>query len=361
MTNRRNFLRTAAGAGAAVLAGRIDFASAQTPAASAKRREVFVGRKRVKVVDIHGHFLIPDEIAVVKDTPLAANVTNTFNGTLLLGPQRIKALDDFGIDVQVLSHQGGWWYGLGRDAARQLITIQNEKLAEWCRAHPDRFAGLASVSLQHPDLAAEQLEEAVKRLGLRGVGIAGHVAGEIPSQPKFDPFWAKAEELGALVFVHPVGANNIIRDGALRGPGDLGNIIGNPLETTFFLSRMILDGALDRFPRLKICGAHAGGYLPSYLGRTDVACDVRANASCANKKHPREYFKGQILADSMVFSEEGLRHLVAEMGVSQVVYGTDMPYNWPANVDLILNAKFLSDADKEAILGGNLIKLLRLS
>jgi aminocarboxymuconate-semialdehyde decarboxylase len=361
MTNRRDFLRTAAGAGAAVLAGRLDFLSAQTPAASGKRREVFVGRKRVKVVDIHGHFLIPDEIAVVKDTPLAANVTNTFNGTLLLGPQRIQALDDFGIDMQVLSHQGGWWYGLGRDAARQLITIQNEKLAEWCRAHPDRFAGLASVSLQHPDLAAEQLEEGVKRLGLRGVGIAGHVAGEIPSLPKFDPFWAKAEELGALVFVHPVGANNIIRDGALRGPGDLGNIIGNPLETTFFLSRMILDGALDRFPRLKICGAHAGGYLPSYLGRTDVACDVRANANCANKKHPREYFKGQILADSMVFSEEGLRHLVAEMGVSQVVYGTDMPYNWPANVDLILNAKFLNDADKEAILGGNLIKLLRLS
>jgi aminocarboxymuconate-semialdehyde decarboxylase len=359
MTNRRTFLRTAAGVGAAVVTGGFTLASAQAPAP--KRREVFVGRKRVKVVDIHGHFVIPDEIAVVKDTPLARNVTNTANGALVLGPQRIKALDDFGIDVQVLSHQGGWWYGLGRDAARQLVTIQNEKLAEWCRAHPDRFAGLASVSLQHPDLAAEQLEEAVKRLGLRGVGIAGHVAGEIPSLPKFDPFWAKAEELGAMVFVHPVGANNIVRDDALRGPGDLGNIIGNPLETTFFLSRMILDGALDRFPRLKICGAHAGGYLPSYLGRTDVACDVRANANCANKKHPREYFREQILADSMVFSEEGLRHLVAEMGVSQVVYGTDMPYNWPANVDLILNAKFLTDADKEAILGGNLVKLLRLT
>jgi aminocarboxymuconate-semialdehyde decarboxylase len=361
MTNRREFLRTAAGASAAVLAGRLNLASGQTPAAATGRREVFVGRKRVKVVDIHGHFLIPDEIAVVKDTPLAANVTNTFNGTLVLGPQRIKALDEFGIDVQVLSHQGGWWYGMARDAARQLNTIQNEKLAEWCTAHPDRFAGLASVALQHPDLAAEQLEEAVKRLGLRGVGIAGHVAGESPSLPKFDPFWAKAEELGVLVFVHPVGADNIIRDGALRGRGDLGNIIGNPLETTFFLSRMIFDGALDRFPRLKICGAHAGGYLPSYLGRTDVACDVRANANCANKKHPREYFRGQILADSMVFSDEGLRHLVAEMGVSQVVYGTDMPYNWPANVDLILNAKFLNDANKEAILGGNLVKLLRIA
>ena len=78
---------------------------------------------------------------------------------------------------------------------------------------------------------------------------------------------------------------------------------------------MIFDGTLDRFPQLKFCGAHAGGYLPSYLGRTDVTCDARANANCANKKHPRDYFKGQILADSMVFSDEGLRHLVAEMGV----------------------------------------------
>jgi len=359
MTNRRTFLTTAAAASAAVLSGGFNLASAQTPAG--RRREVFVGRKRVKVVDVHGHFLIPEEIAVVKDTNLAANVTNTFNGALVLGPGRIRAMDEAGIDVQVLSHQGGWWYGLSREPARQLVTIQNEKLAEWCKAHPDRFVGLCSVALQHPDLAAEQLDEAVRRLGLRGVGIAGHVAGESPSLPKYDPFWAKAEELGVLVFTHPVGADNVLREGVMRGRGDMGNIIGNPLETTVFFSRMIFDGALDRFPRLKICGAHAGGYLPSYLGRTDVACDARPNANCANKRHPRDYFKDQILADSMVFSDEGLRHLVAETGVSQVVFGTDMPYNWPSNVDLILNAKFLSDADKEAILGGTLVKLLRLT
>jgi aminocarboxymuconate-semialdehyde decarboxylase len=358
MINRRTFLQTAAGAGAAVLAGGFSLAHAQT---SARRREVFVGRKRVKVVDVHGHFIEPSELDVIKDTNLAGNIRNNLNGALVLGPQRIKALDEWGIDVQVLSHQGGWWYGMGRDLSRQLITVQNEKLAEWCKAHSDRFVGLASVSLQHPDLAAEQLDEAVKRLGLRGVGIAGHVAGEDPSLPKFDPFWAKAEELGVLVFVHPVGADNVVREGTLRGRGDLGNIVGNPLETTVFLSRMIVDGALDRFPKLKICGAHAGGYLPSYLGRLDVACDARPNANCLNKKHPRDYFRSQILADSMVFSEEGLRHLVAEMGVSQVVYGTDMPFNWPADVDLILKASFLSDADKEAILGGNLVKLLRLT
>ena len=160
--------------------------------------------------------------------------------------------------------------------------------------------------------------------------------------------------------MHTGGADNVLGDGALRGRGDLGNIIGNPLETTVFLSHMIFEGTLDRFPGVKICGAHAGGYLPSYIGRTDLACDVRTNANCANKKHPREYFKDQILVDSMIFNEEGLRHLVAEFGASQIVYGTDTPYKWLSTVDLILKAPFLKDAEKEAILGGNLMKLLRI-
>jgi aminocarboxymuconate-semialdehyde decarboxylase len=97
------------------------------------------------------------------------------------------------------------------------------------------------------------------------------------------------------------------------------------------------------------------------MGRTDVACDVRANAKCANKKRPREYFKRELMIDTMIFSEEGLRHLVAEVGVSQIMYGTDVPFNWPVTVDLILNASFLSNADKEAILGGNAMKLMRLT
>ncbi|PWT79360.1 MAG: hypothetical protein C5B57_14090 [Blastocatellia bacterium] len=360
MPNRRDFFKVAAGASIGLIATGNRSAGALLQTAPAKRREVSIGNRRVKVIDVHGHFVAPEEMDLVKDTNLVGNVKSQLNGGLVLGPARLHALDEQGIDIQVLSHQGGWWYGTDRNLATQLIKVQNEKLAAWCTAHSDRFVGLASVALQHPDLAVEQLEEAVKKLGLRGVGIAGHVEGQDPSSHKFDPFWSKAQELGVLVFIHPGGADNVIKDGALRGRGDLGNIIGNPLETTVFFSRMIFDGTLDRFPGLKLCGAHAGGYLPSYLGRTEVTCDVRANANCANKKRPHEYFRGQIFADSMVFSEEGLRHLVAEMGVSQVVYGTDMPFNWPPGLDLILSASFLSNADKEAILGGNLAKLLRL-
>jgi len=324
-----------------------------------QRRQISIANRRIRVVDIHGHFIAPEELELLQGTNLATNISNQPR-TLILDAARVSALDNQGIDVQVLSHQGAWWYGTDRDLAQKLIRKQNEVLAAWCRLHPERFVGIASVALQHPDLAVQQLEEAVKSFGLRGVGISGHVGGEVPSAPKFDPFWAKAQELGVVVFVHPQGAENVLQQGALGGRGDLNNIIGNPLETTVFLSRMILDGTLDRFPQLKFIGAHAGGYLPSYLGRTDVACEVRPNANCANKKKPREYFKQQILVDSMVFTEEGLRHLVAEMGASQIVYGTDIPYNWPAPVDLILGASFLSNAEKEAILGGNLVKLLRL-
>ncbi len=220
--------------------------------------------------------------------------------------------------------------------------------------------GLTSVALQHPDLAAEQLEHAVNNLGLRGASIGGHVEGVVPSSPRFDPFWAKAEELGVPIFMHPDGAKNVIREGGLEARVNLGNIIGNPLETTVFFSHLIFDGTLDRFPGLRICGAHGGGFLPSYLGRTEVTCR-RGGAECINKKRPSEYLKTQLLADSMVFSAEGLRHLVAEMGPSQVVYGTDLPFMWPDTLDLILHATFLSNAEKEAILGGNLIRLLRIA
>jgi len=321
------------------------------------RRQVSIGGRRIKVIDIHCHCVIPEVADVVKGTPLtnAAGV-----GIQGLGPQRLALMDQQGVDVQALTINGFWWYAADRDLARRIVTVQNEGLAKWVATHPDRFVAMASVALQHPDQAAQQLEDGVKRLGLRGASIGGHVNGEDLSLPKFDPFWAKAAELGVPVVMHPGGAENIIKDGALGGRGDLGNIIGNPLETTYFLSRLIFDGTFDKFPGLRVFGAHAGGYLPSYLGRTEAACVVRANAKCANKKKPSEYLRSQIFIDTMVFSDEGLRHLVAEVGVGQVVYGTDVPFNWPVTVDLVLHAKFLSDADKTAILSDNLMKLLRI-
>jgi len=346
--------------GGKVFAGSAQQGGAAASAAPGVRREVSIAGKRVKVVDIHAHCTIPEVAELVKDTPLAASAGPRARGPNVMGPDRIHAIDQLGVDVQVLSINGFWFYGAERDLASKIVRLNDEKLAEWCGAHSDRYVALSSVALQFPDLAAEQLEYAVKKLGARGAAIGGHVNGEDISMPKYDPFWAKAQQLGVVVFMHPQGAENVVMKDAWKGRGDLGNIIGNPLETTVFLTRMMFNGALDRFPGLKICAAHSGGYLPSYLGRTEVACEVRPNADCANKKQPSNYLKNQILVDTIIISDEGLRHLVAEAGVGQVVFGTDMPFNWHSNVDLVLNAKFLTDADKEAILGGTLVKLLRL-
>jgi aminocarboxymuconate-semialdehyde decarboxylase len=348
MSTRRAFLRAAGGAAFAL--GAFGVRGQAAP------KRVLIGGRPVSIVDVHAHCLFPEVAQRVPSVPVPRAVPPS----LVLGPERIAAMDERGIAVQALSVNTYWWYGASREDARTVVAMHDEGIAAWCKRHPSRFVGLSSVALQFPDLAAEQLEHAVRNLGARGASIGGHVDNEPPTSAKYDPFWRKAEELGVPVFMHPNNALNIAREGALDGRGGLGNIVGNPLETTVFLSRMIFDGTLDRFPRLKLCAAHGGGYLPSYLGRSDAACIVRDDANCANRRKPSEYFKDQVLVDSMVFSSEGLRHLVAETGVSQVVYGSDLPYFWPDTIDIIAEAPFLSDADKEAILGGNLRRLLKI-
>lgn len=371
MPDRRDFIKGVAGIAAGMLATGEGFLNAalrplqgrgqgrgqaETSDAAVARREVRVGGKRVKVIDVHAHATIPEVADVLKGTPLERYA----QGGRALGPERIRELDKRGIDIQVLDINTFWWYNAtDRDLAAKIVDTHDRGLAAWVNSNNDRFLALTSPTLQFPDLAAQQLEHAVKNLGMVGAAIAGHVQGEPLSDPKYDPFWAKAQELNVVVFMHPNNAENAIKEGGLKGRGDLGNIIGNPLETSLFLAHMIYDGTLDRFPNLKICAAHAGGYMPSYLGRTEVACDVRQNAGCLNKKKPSEYLKTQVYVDSMVFSPEGVRHLVAEVGAGQVVYGTDIPLVWPDTIDAILGAQ-ITDTEKEAILGGNLTKLLRI-
>ena len=352
MPDRRDFLKTAGGTAGALLLSPLGRAFAQ-----AARREAFVGSQRAITVDIHAHCVFPAVADILQDTELSGV---GFGSSQVLGPGRLEVMSERGIDYQALSINRYWWYQADRELAADIVRLHDEGLAAWVGEHPDRFVALTSPALQFPDLAAEQLEYAVNELGHRGASVGGSCNGENLSEARFDPFWAKAEELGAPVFMHPGNASNLIRDGAFDGRGDLGNIIGNPLETTHFLARLMFDGTLDKFPGLKVVGAHGGGYLPSYLMRTEVACEVRGNADCANTRLPSEYLRDQILVDSMVFSHEGLRHLVAEVGASQVVYGTDVPFNWPDTLDLILEASYLSDEEKIAIVGGNLMELLRI-
>lgn len=320
-----------------------------------RRREVVVNGKRVKTVDVHAHCAVPAAMALVGRALEAEALLMSNTET------RIRAMDEQGIDVEALSINP-YWYTADRDVAQKLIQIQNETLAEICAAQPDRFVAFATVALQHPDLAVEQVEQGVKRYGLRGVSLGGSVEGTELSDPTFHPFWAKVEALGVLVFIHPQGTAELERTGRLKGNGLLTNTIGNPLETTIALSHLIFEGTLDRFPGLKVCAAHGGGYLPSYAARSDaVQTTFPQRMTGTLKKRPTEYLR-QLYFDSIVFTPEALRHLVVETGPNQIIMGTDYPFPWTStSVDHILGTPGLSDADKIAMLGGTAMKLLGIA
>jgi aminocarboxymuconate-semialdehyde decarboxylase len=320
----------------------------------AKRREVVVAGKRVKTVDIHAHCCVPTAMAVIKHPLEAPGLLMEDTST------RLSAMDSQGIDVECLSINP-FWYRAAKDEAAEVIRLQNEALVEFCARQPDRFVGFATAALQHPELAAEQVEHAVKKLGFRGVGVGGSVAGQELADPKFHPFWKKCEELGVLVFMHPLGTRELEPSGRLGGSGLLTNTIGNPLETTIALSHLIFEGTLDRFPGLKICAAHGGGFLPSYANRSDAVIRTFPNrVGPLPKKHPTAYLRdGQLYFDTIVFTPEALRHLIAETGADKIMIGTDYPFPWTSTeVDLVLSTPGLSDEERIAILGGTAQKLM---
>jgi predicted TIM-barrel fold metal-dependent hydrolase len=358
MTTRRGFLKGTGAAGIAFCSCGM-LARAQE---TGRRLPVMVGGKRIRTIDVHSHCVFHEAVNLMGDD--AKRVVAPVNGSenqYIVVAERLKQMDAMAIDMEVLSINP-FWYRKDRDTAAAVVKIQNEKLAELCALHPDRFAAFASLALQFPDLAVEQLEHAVKKLGLRGAQIGGSVAGEDFSDPKFHPVWAKAEELGAVLFIHPQSTPELA--GRFKGNGWLSNTIGNPLDTTIALQHLIFEGTLDRFPGLKVLAAHGGGYFASYAERSDHACFVAppgaCNADIKLKKQPSEYLR-QLYFDALVFTPEALRHLVAQVGASQVMLGSDHPFVWEQHpVDHIFATTSLSDDEKAAILGGNAAKLLGL-
>jgi aminocarboxymuconate-semialdehyde decarboxylase len=354
--NRRQFIKNAAATAGVVFTGcsLLSRSLDAQPGGTPKRRQVMVGRRRVRTIDIHAHVIVPEATALMGH-PTPPNDASVIDGSMVA--DRFARMDEWGTDMQALSINPVW-YSVERDLVSKVINVQNQKLAELCAKYPERFVAFASVALQYPDLAAEQLEEGVRKFNLRGAAIGGHVNGDELSAAKFDPFWKKAEELGCVVFMHPQGIPEMNK--RLGGGGGLTNVIGNPLETTIFLSHLIFDGTLDRFPDLKICSAHSGGYLPSYAGRSDYGCVRYPDACKGAKKHASEYLR-QLYFDTIIFTPEGVRHLVAECGASQLMIGTDYPFPWSTTmVDQVLKTPGLSDSDKRAILGENAAKLLKI-
>ena len=358
MTTRRGFLEHAAATGMVFCScGLIDAARAQ--GAAPRALPVTVNGKRVKTVDVHAHCLFHEAVALMGAT--AGNVGPVTKGRdqmVIVVEERLKAMDAMAIDMEVLSINP-FWYRKDRDTAAQIVKINNEKLAELTASKPDRFAAFASLALQFPDLAVAQLETAVKKQGLRGAAIGGSVLGDDFSNPRFHPVWAKAEELGAVLFIHPQSTPELAA--RFKGNGWLSNTIGNPLDTTIALQKLIFEGTLDRFPGLKIIAAHGGGYFPSYAPRSDHPCFVspqNCNPDIHLEKKPTEYLK-QLHFDCLVFTPEALRHLAAQVGASQLMLGSDHPIPWEQHpVDHVFATETLSDDEKIAILGGNAARLL---
>jgi aminocarboxymuconate-semialdehyde decarboxylase len=361
MTTRRDFLKTGAAAGVVFCScGLLRGAHAQ---AARQKLPVMVDGKRIKTIDVHSHCHFHEAGALLgADGPkIQLPPVNGAEEAFIDIDQRIAAMDSQAIDLEVLSINP-FWYDRDRELAEQIVRIQNEKLAELCASKPDRFAGFASLTLQAPDLAVKELEAAIRQQGLKGAAIGDVVNGVEFSDPKFHPVWAKAEELGVPLFIHPQGLPELSK--RLAGNGWLGNTIANPLGTTIALSHLIYEGTFDRFPGLKVIAAHGGGYLPSYADRSDHACLVGpkgCNPDVKLKKQPTEYLK-QIYFDSLVFTPEAIRHLATQVGASQIVLGSDYPYPWQMQpVDHIFACTTLSEDEKADILGRTAAKLFNFN
>jgi predicted TIM-barrel fold metal-dependent hydrolase len=326
MPGRRKFLKSLAGASAGLCLlncglSRAVAAAQQSAGAPSKRRRVTLGGRPVRTIDIHAHCYV-DLQDLIQGHPEAL-VPNggppSFDGPFLSPTKevdaRLRHMDEHGIDIQAVSLAPAYNYWADRDLAAKIVSRQNEQIAAMCAMHPDRLVGLGGLALQHPDLAVEQMDHGVKQLGFRGFEIGGSVNGDELANSKFNPVWGKAEELGTFLLLHPATFVEGLK--RFQGNGFLPNVIGNPLETTVAFSHLIFEGTLDRYPGLKICGSHGGGYLASYAGRMDHCAEL-SNRCKPVKTHPSEYFKSQLYCDSIVFTNEGLRHLVAEVGVGHI-------------------------------------------
>ena len=274
--------------------------------------------------------------------------------------KRLKAMDAQAVDMEVLSINPVLVRPRPRARRPDREAAEREAgRALRLQARPLRRLRLADPAGARPRRAGarDRGEEA----GAEGRRIGGVVAGVEFSDPKFHPVWAKAEELGVPLFIHPQGVPELAK--RLAGNGWLGNTIGNPLETTIALSHLIFEGTLDKFPGLKVIAAHGGGYLPSYADRSDHACMV-GPAGCKPdivlKKKPTEYLK-QLYFDSLIFSPEAIRHLAAQVGASQIVLGSDYPYPWQLHAGgSHLRLRFAQRRQKAAVLGATAAKLLNI-
>ncbi|MDI3098850.1 MULTISPECIES: amidohydrolase family protein [Streptomyces] len=325
-------------------------------------------------VDVHAHVLLPDVESLVAGLPghaEAKEVDARRNGPAALavnGPMvrarvprmtdvalRLASMDAQGVDVQLVSPSPSHYHYWADEAtAEKVYRLANEATAAHCAQAPDRLRGLGLVPLQHPDHLVRALDHALEQ-GLDGVEISSHAPGRELSDPAYEPFWSRAAERGAILFLHPFGCTLDER----LDRWYLSNTVGQPTENAVALSHLIFSGVLDRHPELKIVAAHGGGYLPTHIGRSDHAWSARsdAGAGCA---HPPSSYLRRLYFDSLVHDPHVLRELVRVAGADRVLLGSDFPFDMGTEDPVAaLRAARLPDADFHAVRGGNAAALLQ--
>ena len=273
--------------------------------------------------------------------------------------QRIADMDHMGIDIQAVSPvPRQTYYGADPDLGLATARALNDEIAEMCGRYPDRFTGLGTVPLQAPELALSELDRLHRSLGFRGIEIMTHVAGADLSEDRFRPIFARCEELGLVVFMHPDGFTEARR----FREHYFANVIGNPLDSTVAVHHLIFGGVLENYPGLKIVVAHGGGYLPAYSGRIDHAASARPDCCEQLKDMPTTYLK-RLYFDALVYTHHQLQYLVDEYGADHILVATDYPADM-GEVDpigFIERCPGLDDAQRRAILGHNAARLLSLA
>ena len=323
-------------------------------------------------VDIHCHVALPglnDIFAGIEPSalqaraernPLTAEVNAKQGETIaanLTDPLvRIADMDRDGIDVQAISPSPYHYnYGYPADATRQSCHMINDRIAEIVAEHPDRFVGMGTVPLQDGDMALAEMKRCIDELGFKGIEISTNVEGTDLTRAGLEKFFAHASETGTLIFMHPIGSSiqDRMDDHYFR------NLIGHPLESALAVGHLVFDGYLDRYPGLKICIAHGGGYIPAYWGRFDHPWERRDDCRTEINTTPMEHIK-KLYFDTVVFNEPQLRHLIEIWGADHIVMGTDYPFDMaqPDPVGHVNSVKGLSEADKARIMGTNAAELL---
>ncbi len=270
----------------------------------------------------------------------------------------IHDMDESGRDIAVLSPVPALFhYELEAELGEEVAKIVNDGIAQWVSEHPDRFMGMATVPLQHPPTAIKEMDRVVNQLGMRALEIGSNVNGENLDEPGFLPFFKKAQDLGVLLFFHPCNDTGEERMGRYH----LANFVGHPTETALAIGSLIFGGVLEKLPELKLCFAHAGGSMPSLIGRFDHGYKVRPECRSAIPRAPSEYFR-RLYFDTIAHSEQILLYLIQSVGSDKVLLGSDYPADMsdPQPVATVGNLKQISERDKRRIWGQNAARLLKI-